>query len=125
MRLPFFRDLDPTDSDAWVQRRPGNLESSVNRGVLVKLAFFGGLDTLQRVEDPRRAVESPPRLARILRNRRAPQAWRRRTQSIEASIPPSASGPCRCSVCGRTCSQHLKIRFAVLDSNPSDRIVVN
>jgi hypothetical protein len=57
-RLPFFRDLDPSNSDAWVQRKRDNLEAFVDRGGLVKVAFFGGLDTLNRVEDPRRAVGS-------------------------------------------------------------------
>jgi len=54
-RLPFFRDLDPADPDAWVHRKRDNLEAFVDRGGVVKVAFFGGLDTLQRVEDPRRA----------------------------------------------------------------------
>jgi hypothetical protein len=53
-RLPFFRDLDPADPDAWVHRRRDNPEAFVDRGGVVKVAFFGGLDTVQRVEDPRR-----------------------------------------------------------------------
>jgi len=65
-RLPFFRNLDPTDSDTWVQRKPDNLEAFVNRGGLVKLAFFGGLDTLQRVEDPRRAIGSRVQVASLV-----------------------------------------------------------
>lgn len=65
-RLPFFRNLDPTDSDTWVQRKPDNLEGFVNRGGLVKLAFFGGLDTLQRVEDPHRAIGSRVQVASLV-----------------------------------------------------------
>jgi hypothetical protein len=54
-RLPFFRDLDPTDPDTWVHRKRDNLEAFVDRGGLVKVAFFGGLDPLQRIQDPLRA----------------------------------------------------------------------
>jgi hypothetical protein len=54
-RLPFFRDLYPADTDAWVNRKRDKLEAFMDRGGVVKVAFFGGLDTLQRVEDPRRA----------------------------------------------------------------------
>ena len=54
-RLPFFRDLDAADPAAWVHRKRDNLEAFVDRGGVVKVAFFGGLDTLHRVEDPRRA----------------------------------------------------------------------
>lgn len=57
-RLPFFRDLGPSNSDTWVHYKRDNLEAFVERGALVKVAFFGGLDTLNRVEDPRRAVGS-------------------------------------------------------------------
>jgi hypothetical protein len=39
-RLPFFRDLDPTDPDTWVRHKRDNLESFANRGTLVKVAFF-------------------------------------------------------------------------------------
>src|ERR1700722_9143124 len=42
-RLPFFRDLDPTDPDTWVHRKRDNLEAFVDRGGLVKVAFFGRL----------------------------------------------------------------------------------
>ncbi|MGD0966632.1 MAG: nucleotidyl transferase AbiEii/AbiGii toxin family protein [Candidatus Acidiferrales bacterium] len=65
-RLPFFRDLDPTDPDAWVHRKRDNLEAFVNRGGAVKIAFFGGLDTLQRVEDPRRAAGSRVQVASLV-----------------------------------------------------------
>jgi hypothetical protein len=49
-----------------VQRKPDNLEAFVNRGGLVKPAFFGGLDTLQRVEDPRRAIGSRVQVASLV-----------------------------------------------------------
>jgi hypothetical protein len=65
-RLPFFRDLDPTDPDAWVHRKRDNLEAFVNRGGAVKIAFFGGLDRLQRVEDPRRAAASRVQVASLV-----------------------------------------------------------
>src|ERR1700722_6901021 len=31
-RLPFFRDLDPRDPEAWVHHKRDNLEAFVNRG---------------------------------------------------------------------------------------------
>jgi nucleotidyltransferase AbiEii toxin of type IV toxin-antitoxin system len=65
-RLPFFRDLDPSNSDAWVHCKRDNLEAFVDRGGLVKVAFFGGLDTLNRVEDPRRAVGSRVQVASLV-----------------------------------------------------------
>jgi hypothetical protein len=65
-RLPFFQDLDPADPDAWVHRKPDNLEAFVNRGGVVKVAFFGGLDTLQRIEDPRRAAGSKVHVASLV-----------------------------------------------------------
>ena len=52
--------------DTWVQRKPDSLEAFVNRGGLVKLAFFGGLDTLQRVQDPRRAIGSRVQVAALV-----------------------------------------------------------
>jgi hypothetical protein len=42
-----------------------NLEAFVNRGGLVKVAFFGGLDTLQRVEDLRHAAGSRVQVASL------------------------------------------------------------
>src|ERR1035441_3379370 len=66
LRLPFFRELDPADPDAWVHRKPDNLEAFVDRGGIVKVAFFGGLDTLQRVEDPRRAAGSRVQVASLV-----------------------------------------------------------
>jgi hypothetical protein len=65
-RLPFFRDLDPADPDAWVHHKRDNLEAFVDRGGAVKVAFFGGLDTLQRVENPRRAVGSHVQVASLV-----------------------------------------------------------
>jgi hypothetical protein len=65
-RLPFFRDLDPQDPEPWVHHKRDNLEAFVNRGGLVKVAFFGGLDTLQRIEDPRRAAGSRVRVASLV-----------------------------------------------------------
>jgi hypothetical protein len=44
LRLPFFKDLDPDDQDAWVHYKRDNLEAFVNRDGVVKVAFFGGLD---------------------------------------------------------------------------------
>jgi hypothetical protein len=65
-RLPFFQDLDAADPDAWVHYKNDNLEAFVNRGGVVKIAFFGGLDTLQRIEDPRRAAGSRVRVASLV-----------------------------------------------------------
>jgi hypothetical protein len=64
-RLPFFRDLNPNDPDVWVHRKRDNLEAFVNRGGVVKVAFFGGLDTLRRVEDPRQAAGSRVQVASL------------------------------------------------------------
>jgi hypothetical protein len=65
-KLPFFRDLDPADQDLWVHRERDNLEAFVDRDGAVKVAFFGGLDTLQRVEDPRRAAGSRVQVASLV-----------------------------------------------------------
>jgi len=65
-RLPFFRDLDPTDPDLWVHHKRDNLEAFVNRGGLVKVAFFGGLDNLQRIQDPQRAAGSRVHVASLV-----------------------------------------------------------
>ncbi len=65
-RLPFFRDLDPADPDVWVHRKRDNLEAFIDRGGVVKVAFFGGLDTLKRVEDPRRAAGSLVQVASLV-----------------------------------------------------------
>jgi Nucleotidyl transferase AbiEii toxin, Type IV TA system len=64
-KLPFFHDLDPADPGAWVQRKRDNLEAFVDRGGPVKLAFFGGLDTLGRIEDPLRAAGSRVQVASL------------------------------------------------------------
>jgi Nucleotidyl transferase AbiEii toxin, Type IV TA system len=64
-RPPFFRDLDPKDPETWVHLKRDNLEAFVNRGGLVKVAFFGGLDTLQRVGDPEQATGSRVRVASL------------------------------------------------------------
>jgi len=66
-RLTFLLDLDPADPDVWVHRKRDNLEAFVKRGGgAVKIALFGGLDTLQRVEDPRRAAGSRVRVASLV-----------------------------------------------------------
>jgi hypothetical protein len=65
-RLPFFRDLDRDDADAWVHFKTDNLEAFVDRGGLVKVAFFGGIDTLNRVHDPLRAAGSRVRVASLI-----------------------------------------------------------
>jgi Nucleotidyl transferase AbiEii toxin, Type IV TA system len=64
--LPFFRDLDVSDSNVWVHRKTDNLEAFVDRGGMVKVAFFGGLNNLRRVRDPRRAVGSRVRVASLI-----------------------------------------------------------
>jgi hypothetical protein len=66
LRLPFFRDLDPANLDVWVHRKRDNLEAFVDRGGAIKVAFFGGLDTLDRVEDPRCAAGSRVHVASLL-----------------------------------------------------------
>ena len=66
LRLPFFKDLDPADRDAWVHYKRDNLEAFVDRGGVVKVAFFGGLDTLRRIEDPLRAAGSRVRVASLV-----------------------------------------------------------
>jgi hypothetical protein len=65
-QLPFLKDLDPHDPKLWIHRKPNNLEAFADRGGPVKLAFFGGLDTLRRVQDPRRALGSRIRVASLV-----------------------------------------------------------
>src|SRR5580704_12024903 len=65
-RLPFFGDLDPTDPDLWVHHKRDSLEAFVNRGGLVKVAFFGGLDNLHRIHDPQQAAGSRVRVASLV-----------------------------------------------------------
>jgi hypothetical protein len=65
--LTFFRDLDKSDPEVWVHRKPDNLEGYVERaGRTVKVAFFGGLDSLHRVQDPLRPVGSRVQVASLL-----------------------------------------------------------
>jgi hypothetical protein len=64
--LPFFRNLDGADADAWVHYKTDNLEAFMDRGDPVKVAFFGGLDTLQRVQDPLHAAGSRVRVASLV-----------------------------------------------------------
>jgi hypothetical protein len=66
-RLPFFRDMDKTDSACWVHYKQDNLEGYIERrGGTVKVAFFGGLDNLHRVQDPLRAAGSRVRVASLV-----------------------------------------------------------
>ena len=65
-RLPFFSGMDPGDPDAWVQRKGDTLEAFVDRGGTVKLAFFGGLNTLRRIEDPGCAAGSRVQVASLV-----------------------------------------------------------
>jgi hypothetical protein len=65
-RLPFFRELDAADPNAWVQRKHDTLEAYVDRGGPVKLAFFGGLNSLGRIEDPRLAAGSRVQVASLV-----------------------------------------------------------
>ena len=59
-------DAVPADQDAWVHYKRDNLEAFVDRGGVVKVAFFGGLDALQRIEDPLRAAGSRVRVASLV-----------------------------------------------------------
>lgn len=66
-RLPFFRELDKTDADTWVHHKQDNLEGYVERrGGTVKVAFFGGLENLRRVQDPRRPTGSRIQVASLV-----------------------------------------------------------
>ncbi len=66
-RLPFFRELDKNNPDIWVHHKQDNLEGYVERrGGTVKVAFFGGLDTLRRVQDPRRPTGSRVQVASLV-----------------------------------------------------------
>jgi hypothetical protein len=65
-RLPFFHDVNPLNPDVWVHRKRDNLEAFVDRRGAVKVAFFGGLDTLNRVEDPRLAARSQVHVASLM-----------------------------------------------------------
>jgi len=66
-RLPFFRGVDANDPNAWVHRKRDNLEGYVERcGEAVKIAFFGGLSSLRRVDDPRCLIGSRVRVASLV-----------------------------------------------------------
>ena len=66
-RLPFFRNLDKTALNLWVHHKRDNLEGYVERqGERVKVAFFGGLNSLRRVEDPQRPVGSRVLIASLI-----------------------------------------------------------
>lgn len=65
-QLSFFSDLAPTDPAAWVAYKQDMLEGFVDRSGPVKVALFGGLDTLQRIEDPRLAAGSRVQVASLL-----------------------------------------------------------
>jgi len=65
-RLPFFQDLNPADANAWVHYKRDNLEAFVDRRGPIKVAFFGGLTNLRRVEDPRRPTGSQVQVASLL-----------------------------------------------------------
>ena len=65
-RLPFLRDLDPTDAEVWVQYKHDNLEAFVDRRGPVKVAFFGGLSNLRRVQDPQLPTGSRVQVASLL-----------------------------------------------------------
>jgi hypothetical protein len=66
--LPFFRDLDPTAGEnVWVHHKHNTLEGYVQRrGGTVKVAFFGGLDKLRRVQEPRRPSGSRVQVASLI-----------------------------------------------------------
>ena len=65
-RLPFLRDLAPTNPGTWVHYKRDNLEAFVDREGPVKVAFFGGLDTLKRIQDPLMAARSRVRVASLV-----------------------------------------------------------
>ena len=66
-RLPFFRDLDKSDPNVWVHRKRDNLEAYVGRrGATVKVAFFGGMENLKRVQDPRYPIGSRVQVASLV-----------------------------------------------------------
>lgn len=66
-QLPFFRTIDRADSAKWVHYKRDNLEGYADScGASVKVAFFGGLDSLCRVEDPQRVAGSRVRIASLI-----------------------------------------------------------
>ena len=66
--LSFFRDLNPTAGEnVWVHYKRDNLEGYVQRPAgTVRIGFFGGMENLRRVEDPRRAVGSQVQVASLI-----------------------------------------------------------
>jgi hypothetical protein len=68
VRLPFFQDLDPAaGAEVWVHHKRDTLEGYVQRHrSTVKVAFFGGLDNLRRVQDPRRPAGSRVQVASLV-----------------------------------------------------------
>ncbi len=65
--LPFLEELDVADPEVWVHRKRDNLEAFVSSGGgTVKVAFFGGLDTLNRVDGPMMAEGSRVRVASLV-----------------------------------------------------------
>ncbi len=60
--------FDPdAGSHVWVHYKRDNLEGYVERGgSAVKVAFFGGLENLRRVEDPQRPVGSRVQVASLV-----------------------------------------------------------
>jgi hypothetical protein len=66
-RLPFFRELDKANADHWVHHKRDNLEGYVERhGGTVKVAFFGGLENLRRVQEPLRPTGSRIQIASLV-----------------------------------------------------------
>jgi hypothetical protein len=65
-QLPFFANLNRAETETWVHFKRDNLEGFVNRQGRVKVAFFGGLSTLRRVEDPRTAAGSKVLVASLV-----------------------------------------------------------
>ena len=65
--LPFFQDLDVSNPEIWVHCKQDNLEAFVERGGgIVKVAFFGGLSKLKRIEEPLRAKGSRVQVASLV-----------------------------------------------------------
>jgi hypothetical protein len=91
-RLPFFGDLDAADTNLWVHRKSDNLEAFIDRSGPVKVAFFGGLDTLRRVQDPRRAVDSRVRVASFPRSGRHENACNPNARKLEGLRGHSCAG---------------------------------
>jgi hypothetical protein len=66
-RLPFFRELEKANTAHWVHHKRDNLEGYVERrGGTVKVAFFGGLENLRRIQEPRRPTGSRIQVASLV-----------------------------------------------------------